>query len=155
MEDKEKTIVKEKLKPTPAFGIALILLLIIFIIYLFNSPLTAGYGFWPLIGIGAACAFVGGIIYGFAYGIVEGIFKVLVEIIAVFVLFSNAMYLVNCWVTWDLMKLKAKELGILQNWNSDLLATLYVLLPLLIVNIFAFFIIYPLSRIAGTRVDLD
>ncbi|MFY0631456.1 MAG: hypothetical protein JXR05_13820 [Flavobacteriaceae bacterium] len=148
---------EEKGKPTqtPAFAITIIILLIVFIIFMVKSPLYEKYDFWPFVGIGAGSVFIGIIIYMLAYGIVESIFKIIVEVIAAILIFINVIYLVHSWETFELMKYSVYELGILRSWNQNFVTVLAILIPMLIVNIVAFFIIYPLSRIAGTRVDLD
>lgn len=155
MEEKEKIIIKESRKATPAFLIAIGVLLVVFVIYVSKTSLTYEETVWPAIGAGAACAFIGGIVYTIGLGIVESIYKVLVEIMAALLLFANAIYLVESWISFNRIKIDVIRLGILEDWNLEFRTVLYILLPLILANIVAFFIIYPLSRIAGTKLDLD
>lgn len=129
-------------KQTPAFGLALFIFFIIFIIVLNQLPFPPHYEFWQLAGITFATIMVTAIIYGIAAGLVEAIFKIFVEIAAALLLLADAIYVAALWSMFDAAKLY---------FNLETWPTIFVLAVILFfTNLLIIFVLYPLSRIAGT-----
>jgi len=134
---------EENNKQTPAFEIGLFIGLIVFIIVLNQLPFPSDYGFWQLAGITAVTCIIVGIIYGITTELVSAIFKIFVEVAAVLLLLADAIYVASSWAMLDNVKIY---------FNLETWPTLLVLAIILFVsNILAVFMLYPLSKIAGTK----
>lgn len=138
---------------TPAFGIAIVILFILFIIILNQLPFPSDYGFWSLVGITAATCFVGFGIYSISIGIVETIYKIIVEIAGAILVFINVVYGAICWALFEQIKLLVEEQQILISWNQTFVSIALIILFLLTFNIFSVWILYPMAQVAGTRLD--
>lgn len=144
---------KEKLTQTPAFGIAAVILLLIFITILKNLPFPKDYGFVPLAGIAVGTCIIGFIIYMIAIGVVESVFKIIVEIAGAILLFINVVFIASCWAYFEQIKLYINNQGIFISWNQTFVTIGALFLFALIFNLLVVFILYPISRVAGTRLD--
>lgn len=135
---------------TPAFGIAMIIGAVLFIILLNHLPFPIDYGFWPLAGIFVASCAVGGLILAVATSIMSAVFKAIVEIAVVILLLFNVSYVAVCWASFDLILM---ELNI--DPENTFVGILILALILLIINLFNIFFLLPLSKIAGSKVLED
>jgi len=142
-------------KQTPAFAISLIVLFIMYLIILNQLPFPHDYGFGALAVVTVASVVIGLMIYGISLGIIQTIYKVLVEIAGAVLLFFNVTLLAVSWSALNEIKAYLAELEILVEWNQTFLTVLAVLLSLLIFNLLAIWVLYPLAQIAGTTLLPD
>ncbi len=138
---------------TPAFGIGLFISAIIFIIILNHLPFPRDYEFINLAGVFIASAIVAGIIYAFSVGLVSSIYKIIVELAAVILLLFNATYAAYSWASFDAIKASLAEEGMFLDMNENVAAVLVMLIILLVIDLLAVFILYPLAQIAGTTLE--
>lgn len=136
---------------TPAFTIALIALFIVFIAMLTKLPFPRSYDFWPRAGICFVCFLTGGIIYSISVGLVELIYKVIVEISAALLLFGNMLYVACLWAYYKEVEASVMELGLPVDWEPAVTTIVVSAVILLIFNLVAVFFLYPMSRIANTK----
>ena len=125
---------------TPAFGIAVFLFFIVFIIILNQLPFPSKYGFWHLTGICFGTCMIVSAIYTMATGLVETVFKIFVEVMAALLLFGNAVYVATCWATLNNAKLY---------FELDTVPTVLLLAVILCLESVGY--IYPLPIIKDSR----
>ena len=99
----------EKPFQTPAFGIEVFILFIVFLVILNDLPFPSSYGFLPLTGITAVTSLVGFGVYSLAVGIVESIYKITVEVTGAILLFINVVYGDTCRAIFEQIKLLILE----------------------------------------------
>jgi hypothetical protein len=134
-------------KTTLAFGIAMLLATIGFIIILNQLPFPDHYGFWHLLGIFLASCFIGFIIFAISTGLMNAVLKIVVEILVVLLMLVNVTYVASCWAFFD---------GILIGLNLEnenkFIAIIILALSLFIFDLICALVLIPLSRIVGSDV---
>ncbi len=142
MEDQSK-----KPQETAAFSIALGLAAILFIIVLNKLPFPDDYGFWQLTGIFIACCFVGGIIFGAAAGLINAIYKIIIEILVALLMLFNVVYIAVCWASFDEI---IREMEI--DFDNKLITILILAGALFIIDLIVVILLLPFARIANSSV---
>lgn len=134
-------------KETPAFGIALFIGAILFIILLNQLPFPEDYGLLSLAGIFLASCFVGGIIFAAAAGLINAIYKVIIEIAVVLLLLFNVSYVAFCWASFE---------GILMEMDigpdNKFIGILILALILFIIDLLSVIVLLPFARIADSDI---
>tara|TARA_B100001989_G_C24550931_1_gene474651 strand:- start:6679 stop:7176 length:498 start_codon:yes stop_codon:yes gene_type:complete len=140
-------------KATPMLGVFLFIAFILFIAVYANAPgiedddrFRAGIGF----------GFLGAMIYGGAYQLVHVSLKAIVEAMAALTLFVNMAIGAVIWPYWEFFE--GVVIGMGATGDSDELTGLTILLiavVMFIFNLFAFFVLIPMAKIAGTDINLE
>lgn len=141
-------------KRTPAFPIAIVLGLIGFVWVIMQLPFEGDPGTMNRLGKACVALLVGMLIYGGARGLVESVLKAAVEVLAVLLFLLNALgvALVILWrpqlTAWAIDAGFGEEHAF---WQAALLlgGTAFLL------DALVFLLLYPLSRIVGTRLNID
>lgn len=134
-------------KTTPAFGVAMFLAGIGFIIILNKLPFPDNYGFWQLLGIFIASCFIGLIIFAISTGLINALLKIVVEVLVVLLMLINVTYVASCWAFFDNILLDFK----LESENT-FIAIIILALSLFIFDIICALVLIPLSKIVGSDV---
>lgn len=137
----------EQTKETPAFGIALILATISFIVLFNHLPFSSNYGFWNLAGIFVACCMLGGSVFAIAAALVNGLFKVIIEILVVLLILFNVVFVSLCWSFFDAIVFELSMVG-----EPKFLPILILATALFLIDLFAIIILLPFSRVANSKV---
>lgn len=136
-------------EPTPAFFIAVLLGIIIFILIIREMPFTDDYTFINYVGILLLCGFVTGIIFGLSVGLISVIFKVIVEIIVALVLLADALIVAIYYSAFDQVLLFFKnDISVTATW----LVILISLMGFLLFNLLCVTILFPFARIAKSAI---
>lgn len=130
---------------TPAFGIAMFISMVLFIILLNQLPFPQDYGFWNLAGIFIGCCFIGGMIFGFAASVVNALYKVIIEVTVVLLMLFNVSYVSICWVFFD-------DILIAMDVPNKLFPIAILAGSLFIVDIICVLLLLPFARIAKSEV---
>lgn len=137
----------EQTKETPAFGIALILATISFIVLFNYLPFSSNYGFWNLAGVFVGCCMLGGFIFIIAAAMVNALFKVIIEVLVVLLLLFNVVYVSVCWSFFDAIVFELSMVG-----EPKFLPILILATALFLIDLFAIIILLPFSRVANSSV---
>lgn len=86
---------------TPAFGIALFVFAVLFIVFLNQLPFPEDYEFINYAGIFIGCCFIVGFIFVSAVSLINAIYKIIIEVSVAILLFCNAIYVSLCWVYFN------------------------------------------------------
>ncbi|WP_321287701.1 hypothetical protein [uncultured Sunxiuqinia sp.] len=136
-------------------NIALVIFLVLFIIILSKLPFPEHYDFWRKAGVCAASCFVGILVYSIVILFVERIFKILVELLAVFVLFLDVLFIAFCWSFFEEAKLIVLDWFPTVSDNLTTITIVSIVSILLIFNFFVMIILYPFSNIAGANIGVE
>ncbi len=148
---------KKTVRPgeTPVYGIAMFIGLIIYIVVISNLPLPDDPGFWPRTGIGFACLIAGGMIFGGALAFIDFAFKAIVEVAAVLLLLFDVIYSSFIWMFSSNLRQWLIHNEIAKEEYAFGVVVIVAAIILFSLNMFAFLIIYPAAKTAGTKLELD
>lgn len=90
-----------------------------------------------------------------AVGIIGLIYKVIVEISAALLLFGNVVFAACIWAYFNEFKGFVIELGLPVDWKPAVTTIVLSAIALLIFNLAFAYILYPMARIANTKLDLE
>jgi hypothetical protein len=140
---------------TAAFSIAIVIGIILFLILINKLPFPADYHFGNYLGICIVC-FVGcALLFGISSSIITGIYKILVEIAVVFLLFTNVCSIAVFWALFSQFRYDAAHLfdtEITAAWPAVILFGVVMF----IYNLLYVLFILPHVRIAKSPVlDID
>lgn len=142
------------IKQTPAFGISIFASLVLYIALVSKLPLPGDPAFWPRLGIGFASAFCGLIVYHCALAFVTAVLKAIAEIAAVVLMLINvSVGVILCTFPHEIQQMLSQS-GVEKD-EQFFAAVLTVAIALFILDVFAFLVLYPLARTAGTSLELE
>lgn len=137
---------------TPVFGVALFVGFVLYVILIAKVPLPGNPGFGPRVGIGLVSGFLGGFAYIGALKFVEFSLKAIVEVAAAILLFANAAVGVLLYPFFDAIRQQLSErVGIVN--TEPIFAIILGAILLFLINCLALLALYPLARIAGTKLE--
>lgn len=134
------------------YYIAIVALFIFFIVILNSLPFPEHYNFWRYLGVGAATCVAGLIAYALMLAFVEKVMKILVELAGAILLFINAVFGAVCWAFFENVKLIALDWFPTMSDNLTTVTIISMVVILLIFNLLAMLILYPLSNITGANI---
>lgn len=140
---------------TAVLGLAVLVFFLVFAGIVSVLPFPASWGFWPRAGVCVACAYAGGIFFMIAGKIVAFSYKAVVELAAALVLLANAVFIAAVWANFVVVADFLVKLEIMT--RADVVAAVVAgaAALLFVANLLALFVLHPLARIAGTRLDLE
>lgn len=139
-------------KQTPVYNIAMCIACLFYIFLVAVLPLgdiTGG----ARCGIGVISAMAGGMIYFGAYKVIEFALKAIVEFFAVLLLLFNASVGVILSIFMGRLVEAVKSAGLAQAESAGFAVVVLAAIVLFVLDLSAFYFLYPLAQIVGTRID--
>ncbi|MGJ5815949.1 hypothetical protein [Paludibaculum fermentans] len=139
-------------KQTPVYDIAICIACLFYIFLVAVLPfgdISTG----ARCGIGVISAMAGGMIYLGAYKIIEFAMKAIVEFSAVLLLLFNACAGIILALFMQRLMEGVQSAGIAKGESVGFAVIAVAAIVLFVVDLGAFYVLYPLSQIVGTRID--
>lgn len=138
---------EESNKPStsPVFPIVLLLAAGVFFYFIYKDPeyLFLGYSLTEKIVAFVICCVIGGVIFAIASGLINAIYKAIIEILIVILLFSNALY-----IAYYYPKVRYLFDSSFADTSEKVKYVALLLLILFLYNIIFVVILIPFARIA-------
>ncbi len=141
-------------KRTPVFAIAMVIGLIAFGYLMLKLPFEGDPKPSHRLGTGCIALFAAMIVYGGARTTVESVLKGLVEIVAVGLFLLNALAAALVW----LWKQPLTDWAVAMDFGEEhafAKVTLLIAAGAFVFDAVVFLLLYPLSRIVGTKLDIE
>lgn len=139
---------------TPAFGIAIVVGLLVFGYAMLHLPFEGDPKTEHRLGTGCIALLVGMLIYGGARSTVESVLKALVEVIAVGLFLLNGLAAALVWMWKQPLTDFAIEIGFSEKQTFGQVV-IVLAIAAFVVNAVVFVLLHPLSRIVGTKLEIE